>query len=136
MVGMLQMVARDMAAELKGAGVRFLPPNAFRFRTFMSCTMSASDTLDGEIEVEIVYSVRPGCDPAHDDPGSPPEITVHALRTANTGNNRIDLTWMGTDWIADDEEMRVALLADAADQREHLADQAADARREELRDGD
>lgn len=135
MAGHLELVASNMVDGLKAAGAKFLPQGAFRFRTFMTCGLRDSATLDGEIEVEIIYTVRPGSAPSHDDPGSPAEVTVHALRAAN-GGTRIDLTWMGTTWIEEDEEMVAALLADADDQHAYLAEQAADARREEARDAD
>lgn len=114
---------------------RHAPRNARRFRTFMSCGMRESSTLDGEIEVEIIYSVSPGCAPSHDDPGSPPEVTVHALRTA-PGADVIDLTWIGTTWIEEDEEMVAALVADWTEAEIAAADDAAEMRAEDRRNGD
>ena len=135
MAGHLELIASNAVAGVKADGGKFLPRHARRFRTFMSCVMRESSTLEGEIEVEIIYSVSPGCAPSHDDPGSPPEVTVHALRTAMHAPH-IDLTWMGTTWIEEDEEMVAALVADWTEAEIAAADDAAEMRAEDRRNGD
>lgn len=108
-----------------------IPRNARRFTTEMSLGLTPSAGLDGEIHVVIIYVVRPGSRPAHDDPGSPLEVTVYGLQTLHGPVK--DLTWIGTTWIEDDEEMRAALVADWADQEQAARDDAADDRRNEAR---
>lgn len=106
-----------------------IPRNARRFTTEMSLGLTPSAVLDGEIHVVIVYVVRPGSPPQHDDPGSPPELTVYGIQTLHGPVK--DLTWIGTTWIEDDEEMRAALIADWDEQDQAARDDAADAQRDE-----
>lgn len=98
----------------------------------MALGLRESSTLDGEIEVEITYTVSPGSPPSHDDPGSPPEVTVHALGTWPVAH---DLTWIGTTWIEEDEEMVAALVADWMECEIAAADDAAEMRAEDRRNG-
>lgn len=101
-----------------------------RFRTMLDLGMSASITLDAQIEVEIEYSVLAGTAPTRVEPGWPAEVTVHGLWTYGAPVHH-DLTWLGTTWIEEDAEMVGALIADWADHLAALADDAADAARAE-----
>lgn len=88
---------------------------------------------DQESDLTIRYVVNHGSPPTQEDPGEAPYTEITDAFVIIGAERQYLPDWMIDDFFNADEELRAILLANAAEDDECAADEAADARREELR---
>ena len=88
--------------------------------------------LDYEIEIRVEYVCRPGSPATMEHPGDDPETEITAIGVKN-GDKWEDCDWLHT-LLCDDEELIGECGDDHDAMDEMAADDAADARRERLRE--
>lgn len=83
-----------------------------------------------EVKARINYSVSNGYSATLEEPGSGPEVSINSISV-----DGINAPGWLFEMAETDEGLLNELIAHAADTDEHARDEAADRRREELRDG-
>lgn len=104
---------------------------AYTYRTGLS--IGVCDPADHSLPIRLTFSVYPGCAATLEQPG---EAASAELLTAEVQVGPIE--WVAvSEWLfsllCGDSELNNEMLATAAEDDECARDQAADARREELR---
>lgn len=88
-----------------------------------------------ELKMVVTFAVHPGSEATQIDPAEPASVDIDKIRFFD-GTDELDLPWSVGDRFASADGFKDWLMGEAAESGEYARDQAADARREDMRMGD
>lgn len=88
-----------------------------------------------ELKMVVTFSVHPGSPATPEQPPEPASVEVDKIRFFD-GTDELELPWSVGDRFTSADGFKDWLMGEASESDEYARDQAADARREEMRMGD
>jgi len=105
-----------------------------KFHTFQTVTITGDSCgTEVNLKMSVAFTVHPGCKQTLTEPGEEPSVEVNKV-SFEDGSGLIDLPWSIEDRITSTESFKAWLMAEASEQHEAALDDAADAKREMMRE--
>ncbi len=102
-----------------------------RIRTTINLSHGVFNAAEYEAEIEVTYSVTPGCAQTYTQPGEDGTAEITGITVIEKNGDSYGADWL-IGLIGEDEDMAVLCLQDAAERAIDAEEYRAEARREEL----